>query len=67
MSTQEMSQLVEKLNKEREDHDESIKNLTLTELREKVRKASKLKLTQTFDVESEVLHSQTENERRAPQ
>ena len=42
MSTQEMSQLVDKLNKEREDHEESIKNLTLTELREKVRKASKL-------------------------
>ena len=57
MSTQEMSQLVEKLNKEREDHEESIKNLTLTELREKVRIVSKLKLTQTFDVESEVLHS----------
>ena len=52
-----MSQLVEKLNKEREDHEESIKNLTLTELREKVRIVSKLKLTQTFDVESEVLHS----------
>ena len=32
-----MTQLVEKLNKEREDHEQSIKNLSLTELRHKVR------------------------------
>ena len=36
-----MSQFVEKLEKEREDHDKSIKHLTLAQLREKV---SELKL-----------------------
>ena len=39
-----MSQFVEKLEKEREDHEKSIKHLTLAELREKV-SDSKSRLT----------------------
>ena len=42
MSTLEMSQLVEKLNKEREDHVQAIKKITLAELRVKVRTSTSL-------------------------
>ena len=52
-----MTQLVDKLNKEREDHEESIKKLTLSELRAKVSKTSRPNQIQLIVVESEVLHS----------
>ena len=67
MSTQEMTQLVDKLNKEREDHEESIKKLTLTELRAKVSRKSRTYRIWLISVESEVLYPETENERRASQ
>ena len=36
MSTEEMSQVVQKLEKDREEHQQSIKRLSLAELRQKV-------------------------------
>ena len=56
-----MSQFVEKLEKEREDHEKSIKRLTLAELREKV-SDSKSRLTAV--IEPEMLRAKTENKRR---
>ena len=59
-----MSQLVEKLEKEREDHVKTIKQLTLTELREKVR--AKSHWLDCALIESKKLRSKAEIQRGTP-